>query len=144
MTPLIIIPLLLLASCSPYAVTVSKSDPYDPLEPNFITDLTLKKTNTKTDLRDLLLTLPVFEVSPKERRDYVYKEAKVTGDIVQLKGDGAQGNLTLEKLNDSNLYKFTYDDPGDKGNWVYLLKRRDHIGYGYNGWHIESKQYNKK
>ena len=61
-----------------------------------------------------------------------------------LEGDGAQGNLTLEKLNDSNLYKFTYDDPGDKGNWVYLLKRRDHIGYGYNGWHIESKQYNKK
>ena len=82
--------------------------------------LPLKSDN---NLRDLLLTLPVFEVSPDERRRWVVDYAKVSTDQIEIEGDGAQSSLRLSKLTTKDHYRLRIGPDEDGSVFFYDLRR---------------------
>ncbi len=130
--------LLLAVSCAPQhkqAVSASSS-PYALLDNNFVTDLTLNRAPELTDLKSLLLTLPVFEVAPQDRRGFIDREGVITNNTLRVPGHGAQSTLVFKRLSTPDHYELTIEGLEDANDWVYIMKRSGTTGYGYNGWEI--------
>ena len=108
------------------------------MENDFVTDLTLDKNKTPNDLRELLLTLPVFEVHPDTRREFVKRSGTINNNTLFVQGDGAQGSLTLTKLDDESMYELIIEEVESEVLWIYKMRRSNDIGYGYDGWNIIS------
>lgn len=118
----------------------NKSGPYALMDNDFVTDLTLRETAKSSDLKSLLLTLPVFEISPTERKALVDKMGVINKNKLFVQGDGAQPSLTLVKLDKPKHYELIIHALEEQTNWHYHMIRNDEVGFGYNGWSITSRK----
>ena len=110
------------------------------MDNSFVTDLTLKKEARLTDLKSLLLTLPVFEVAPEDRRAFIDTEGVIKNNTLRVPGDGAQSTLVFRKLTTPTHYELTIEGREDSNDWIYIMKRTDTVGYGYSGWEILNRK----
>lgn len=86
------------------------------------------------DMRELLLTMPLFEISPAERRGWVYANAIMTANSILLVGDGAQTTLKLSRGISQDIYNFEHGPFEDEPVFCYTLRRVS------DGWIILSRK----
>jgi hypothetical protein len=122
----------LLVGCASSDRSTTHQPPYDIA--TFQADVLPLSPEASTDLSDLLLTLPVFEVSPNERRSWVARNRirSKSGDRLSVGGDGAQCPLTIERMpsapNSKPRIRVTLEPWDDPAAWRYELQRAS------NGW----------
>ena len=93
--------------------------------------------DNELDLRDLLLTIPVFEIAPMERKAWLYKEGILTNNSIILEGDGAQSTLKLSRTYEKNHYKLDIGPHEDQIIYSYTLLRVE------GGWKVISRNETK-
>ncbi|MFC7338183.1 hypothetical protein ACFQY0_13395 [Haloferula chungangensis] len=112
---------------------------------NFIPDEKPLKAEDTTDLREVALSLPIWESSWKSSEEWVYMNSKDGRRVDQWTNpaDGAQHAVTIKRLAKSSegltrvgvfhpsLKVFT-PDGGRYGSWSAVLERRT------GGWFVES------
>ena len=99
---------------------------------DFQADVIPLKRKSSSELSDLVLTLPVFEVSPSDRRAWVERNGveSIDKDTLTIAGDGAQCPLTIKRLpsgpGSKQRIRVTLE-PWDLPNaWQYEFERADH------------------
>ena len=103
-----------------------------PFEKSFLADAV--QPTDPTDLRDLIATLPLFDMPPEERKTYVYYAANLTPEEVTLASDGSQTAAGLRKLPADGEYELRDGWPKAIGTDIYRLKRLE------NGWQVLSRR----
>ena len=88
-----------------------------------------------SDLIDLLLTLGVFEIVPRERRQWLEENSEVTSDRLWIQGDGAQSSLELVRLKQDHQYSLKVYELEKEGFDSYLLERLK------TGWRVLHRDY---
>ena len=79
----------------------------------------------ETDLRELLLTFNLGDISPENSRHYAYKNALLTDQEIELIADGAIEAKALKKLSTPNHYQYRNGWKGAIGTNIYTLKREN-------------------
>ena len=110
-----------LCSCAITAQDEPFDGPYLALDADRVDDFLPPRDSE--DMRELLLTLPIFESSPAERRSWVLANARVTPTSILLEGDGAQATLKLTRLITSDAYQLEIGPHEDSVVYCYTLQR---------------------
>ena len=119
---------IFLFPCAKSVKETQPEDPYLALTGEFVEDF-LVPENEK-DLRELLLTLPVFESSPESRRDWLYSQGIYNEPSLLLEGDGAQSPLLFIRTKMANVFELRIGPHEDMKVFSYTLLRRE------SGWKI--------
>ena len=119
--------ILFLASC---AAEPKKSYPglgagaTDPLVAHPLVTLQDRiKPRDKYDLRELLLTFNIGDIAPEDSRQYVYENAILRFNEIELLADGGASPMALKKLPKLNHYEYRDGWPGAIGTTISTLKR---------------------
>lgn len=122
---------LLTLSCS----TQSSSD---PLAQDFIPDE--RAPHNEEGLDELLVTLPVWDISPERIIPWIQDHGKVTGNTLLVSGDGSQDTLRLRKLNLPDTYELRIgtEEWAEAGISYYTLKRRPNASP--KGWQVLNRR----
>ncbi len=111
----------ILCSCATTTQDEPFDGPYLALDADRIDDFLPPRDSE--DMRELLLTLPIFESSPAERRPWVFASARVTPTSILLEGDGAQATLKLARDITSDSYLLEIGPHEDSVVFCYALQR---------------------
>ncbi len=104
----------------------------DPFSKSFVPDEV--EPTSQTDLKELLTTLPIFDMPPGTRRAYVDRSAQLTPGAIKLVADGSQTAAGLRKLPGAGEYEFRHGWEGAIGTDIYRIKRME------RGWQIISRK----
>ncbi|WP_411826526.1 hypothetical protein [Luteolibacter sp. AS25] len=121
---------LLIASCAPQNRVAEKHN--SPFSESFVADEV--PPNSQTDLRELIATLPIFDLPPGERKSYVYSSGNLTSGEISFPTDGSQTASSLKKLPTPGEYQLRYGWENAIGTDIYRMKRQE------NGWLILSRK----
>lgn len=111
---------LVLSACAPQPVPTFVENPFDE---EFIADV--RSPHDEQDLRELLLTLPVWDVPPERILPWISEYGTVSGGTLQVQGDGAQDTLRLRKLPTPNHYElFVGNEEWPEGGLSYYTLER--------------------
>ncbi|WP_411846648.1 hypothetical protein AAFN60_03455 [Roseibacillus persicicus] len=109
-----------LCACAPQSNTSPSHYPFDG---DFIADE--RPPHDEEDLRELLLTLPVWDIPPERIVSWMDENGSVTGDTLVVHGDGAQVMLRLRRLDRPDHYELRLgsEDWPEGGLYHYTLQR---------------------
>ena len=95
-----------------------------PLTKGFIPDE--RAPHSEEDLRELLVTLPVWDISPERIIPWIQDHGEATEKTLLVNGDGSQDTLRLRKLSLPNTYELRIgtEEWADSGISYYTLKRQ--------------------
>ena len=126
---------VLLVGCASPNCSTAPQPPYSIA--TFQPDVLPLSSEDSMDLADLLLTLPVFDISPNHRRSWIDRNGikSKSRDRLTVGGDGSQSPLTIEKIppasNSKLRIRLTVEPWDDPDTWIYELQRAD------NGWILQ-------
>jgi hypothetical protein len=123
----------ILCSCATTTQDKPFDGPYLALDADRVDDLLPPRDSE--DMRELLLTLPIFESSPARRRPWVFATARVRPTSILLEGDGAQATLMLARDIRGDTYQLEIGPHEDSvvscyklqrvsGGWIILNRKR--------------------
>lgn len=117
---------LLLAACAVAPNQSPKSQ--SPFDQEIIADRRLP--HNEDELSELLLTLPVWDISPERILPWISEHGSRSGDTLSVLGDGAQDSLQLRRLAQADQYELRIGSEGwpEGGLSYYTLQRLP------NGW----------
>ena len=110
-----------LFSCAKSVEVIEPEDPYLALTGEIVEDFLIPEN--EEDLRELLLTLPVFESSPETRRDWLYRQGVYDEPSLLLEGDGTQSTLLFIRTKKPNVFELRIGPHEDMKVFSYLLLR---------------------
>lgn len=96
----------------------------DPLAQDFIPDE--RAPHSEEDLSELLVTLPVWDISPERIIPWIQDHGEATENTLLVNGDGSQDTLRLRKLSLPNTYELRIgtEEWADSGINYYTLRRQ--------------------
>ena len=121
MKRLFLLPTFLVISCAQHNSDVARPE-FDPyFDRSYIADVVTPKD--QGDLRELVITFPVFDVAPSMRRSWVRKTAELTATSIQLPTDGSGPPVGLRRIRESDQYWLSIGPDDTSTTTDYKVRR---------------------
>jgi hypothetical protein len=116
-----LLPTLLVISCARHDSEVARPEFEPYFDRSYITDAVAPKD--QDDLRELVITFPVFDVAPSMRRSWVRRNAELTATSIQLPTDGSGPPVGLRRTRESDLYWLSIGPDDTSTTTDYKVRR---------------------
>lgn len=107
-------------SCTHHHSDAARPELYPYFDRSYIADVVAPRDD---DLRELVITFPVFDVEPSVRRTWVRKNAERTDSSIQLPTDGSGPRVGLRRIRDPDLYWLSIGPDDTSTTTEYKVRR---------------------